>query len=233
MGKRLRLVATCLGSVVLACVWIACGSDTTFEQSVGSGGSGATSGNRGSTGNGGNTGSCLEGSSCNVEGSSCTDESCCPCSYTCSNGHWLMAGCANCVPPTCPDTPPTDGTLCSYCGDPIGSLQLRGLRDARRHRRHSPTTRRRQLHVGGRLAGGRRTSVRADPTDAQCPDGQLCVEAEVVVGPTSTVTYSCETNPCSPGATTCDCATVACQQTNAPLCVTADPRVVSCTNGGQ
>jgi hypothetical protein len=73
----------------------------------------------------------------------------------------------------------------------------------------------------------------ADQGSPPCPAGTICVEATITVGPTSSVIYSCEANPCAPNPTNCSCAQPLCDAANAPLCIEATPQLVHCDNGAQ
>jgi hypothetical protein len=49
----------------------------------------------------------------------------------------------------------------------------------------------------------------AGAPDLTCGAGEICLATETVIGPTSSVEYSCEENPCS-GPLSCDCAETLC-----------------------
>jgi hypothetical protein len=89
---------------------------------------------------------------------------------------------------------------------------------------------------GGRIWNVAATACEAappcggEPSSPACPDGQLCVISETVVGPMSEFSYRCADNPCTPQTTSCACATSLCEGL---FCVDANPRVLSCTNGAQ
>lgn len=151
-------------------------------------------------------------------------------------GSWGQASCPGCEEPACPVEPPEDGTACNYCTHPVGTPCViedcadTGATTATCTFDDSDNT---YTWVATNDACAPAPSCGPDMSDPPCPDGQLCVVVEEVVGPTSNVTCGCEDNPCVPGATTCDCAVSLGEQTNAPLCTEATPRTVSCTNGAQ
>lgn len=229
------------GSLILAasgCLWlasVACSNDTDvlFRSTGGSGGNPTTTSN-GTTSNGtGGTTACIDGGACTLEGSTCADSACCPCIYECRGGAWTIQACAGCPEPACPFDPPLDGAPCGECSSPsfcsYERCDLGGIMDAT------------CLVSPGGTGQWRVESIMCeppppcgdDPMAPPCLETELCVIAEVTVGPTTQVSYACQPNPCIPFPTSCDCAVFLCQQTNAQLCVDASPRHVLCTNGGQ
>jgi hypothetical protein len=205
--------------ISLAFGWAACG-DTT-ERSTGSSGTGGPE--------------CRTGSACFPDGATCTDGSCCPCQYRCEDGSWEVEACAGCAAPECPAVAPADGDACDSCSAPTDPCSYElcdgpGIVTARCLAYAESPDRVWQIEA---TACTPAPPCGEDPSAPPCPEGQLCVEAEVVAGPSSTVTYSCEDNPCHTSGTSCDCAAALCAATAAPMCVSATPRVVQCTNGAQ
>jgi hypothetical protein len=209
----------------------ACGGSSTSNDGdgvSGSGGQGASGGAGGQGASGGAGSGCQPGTFCASEGATCSDGGCCPCEYVCRDHQWTMSACAGCAGPSCPDAAPTNGAPCYVCSDaPVCDYQ--------------ECTGAGSVHA---TCDGSTWTIETTPCEepppcgdeanaAPCPEGQLCVAAEVVVGPMSTITYSCENNPCPPAPTTCDCAVALCQATAAPLCDAASDVLVQCTNGAQ
>ncbi len=95
---------------------------------VDSSGTGAVTGGGGSatTGGGGSftttTGSCPgsqpdPGTSCALEGEACSyGSTCCPISYACTGGVWVLLATGGCGTAPCPTAAPTEGTSCDPCG---------------------------------------------------------------------------------------------------------------------
>jgi hypothetical protein len=196
-----------------------------------SGGSGSGSGSGASTGN-----DCQVDTFCFLEGETCTPPGCCPCSMECRNGRWAFGACPDCAAPTCPFQPPQDGEACDSCLVPTVeecSYELCGAEGF---------VTARCLLYGESPDGEWQVTANAcepappcgpNPTDAACPAGQICVQAEITTGPSSMTTYGCYDNPCSPLPSNCECAQPLCAAANAPLCTSVTPQLVQCSNGAQ
>jgi hypothetical protein len=228
--KRIRAAVGWLSfTTILSMAWLGCG-ESFHDRSSGSGGSATTSsGTAGNTSSGtGGAGSCGQGA-CGIEGDTCSDDVCCPCIWECRSGQWEIQACAGCAEPTCGYDVPAEGQACGQCSTPphcdYEDCDGAGVVSA-------------TCTPEGKWTLDTEVCVAAppcgpDPGSEPCPSGKICVKASYSTGPTNTVEYSCEDNPCSPFPTSCDCAVSICQTLNAPLCVSATPRTISCDNGGQ
>lgn len=212
-----------LGSVL---AWMACDGDRNRADDDGSSSS--------SNGTGASSGGCVEGAACFGEGTTCTDDGCCPCVYECSGGQWVQQGCAGCAQPGCPSEPPVDGAPCDLCStQPECSYeQCEGAGMSHAECAPNGDNPQRMWTVIAESCEPA-PPCGAEPTAAACPEGDVCVIAEITVGPSSMTTYSCAPNPCSPFVTSCDCAQSLCVAADAPLCVDATPRTIHCNNGAQ
>jgi hypothetical protein len=214
-------------AVALTC-WAACGEEFVGFDDDGAGGSTSSSSTSSSTSVGAGGGStCGFGNPCFVEGDTCTDGACCPCTYICENGQWSQQACAGCAEPGCPPEPPTHGQTCGECSSPSFACSYESCGD---------------FGVGTAQCNGTQWEVDAEPckpapicgdVGAPCADDEICVRTEITVGPSTEVTYSCEPHPCQPFETTCGCAQQVCQDKSAPQCAVESPRMLNCWNEAQ
>lgn len=218
----------CFIGAVLTIAWSACGGEA-FRESSSNGSGGTSSASGPSSGTGASSG-CDLSAPCFPEGATCSDGSCCPCIYECRQGAWDVQACAGCAGPSCPyDELPATGAACDICSDAIGCQ----YEDCAAGGTLTMSC------VGGMWQMDAVTTCDPpppcgpDPGSPPCPRGTVCVEATITAGPTSTVNYSCEQNPCSPQLTSCACAQPLCDAVNAPFCIEATPRIVHCDNGAQ
>jgi hypothetical protein len=232
-GARFVVLVALIG---LMAGWLACGTDSSNEASSAGAGAGGDVGNGNGGEGAGTVVACVEASSCDGNGACSVDNGCCTCTLSCVNGAWSDPVCPDCAEPACPADPPEPGSPCSYCGVPLDvacgweDCDDTGVTTATCTFDDTDGT---YTWGGSQVACDPAPPCGPDPNDAPCGSDELCVIAEEVAEPTSTIVYACVTNPCTPDPTTCECAGSLCGLTNAPTCAGATARTLSCTSASR